>query len=146
ALLLCGAIVVALTARQQTPVEQPPAAGATSAGPIPAEARSPRNANYEIDARLDEDAKTIHGKETIHWRNITDEATTELQFHLYWNAWRDAESTWIRERRLGGNTHTPRSDAWGSIDIQRLRVVAPGRVDEATPRLHFIAPDDGNTA
>ena len=83
ALLLCGAIVVALTARQQTPVEHPPAAGATSAGPIPAEARSPRNANYEIDARPDEDAKTIHGKETIHWRNITDEATTELMTSFY---------------------------------------------------------------
>jgi len=113
--------------------------------PLPG-ARSPRNASYDIDVRLEPADRSLHGHERIRWRNISANPTSELQFHLYWNAWRNAESTWLRERRLGGNTNTPRSDAWGSIDIQRLRVVAPGRVDEATPRLHFIAPDDGNTA
>src|SRR5262245_30502598 len=96
ALLLCVAIVVAVTARQQTPVEQAPASAAAGVA-VPSEGQSPRNANYEIEARLDEEAKTIRGSETIRWRNITATATTELQFHLYWNAWRDAESTWLRE-------------------------------------------------
>jgi len=72
AILLCGAIVVAVTARQQPPVEQPSAGGPTSPAPGATDAESPRNANYEIDARLDEAAKTIHGKETIRWRNITN--------------------------------------------------------------------------
>ena len=89
AILLCGAIVVDVTARQQPPVEQPSAGGPTSPAPVATDARSPRNASYEIDARLDEAAKTMHGKETIRWRNITDLPTNELQFHLYWTAWRD---------------------------------------------------------
>jgi len=113
--------------------------------PLPG-ARSPRNSSYDIDVRLEPADRSLHGHERIRWRNISANPTSELQFHLYWNAWRNAESTWLRERRLGGNTNTPRPDAWGSTDIRLLRVITPGRVDELTPRLHFIAPDDGNTA
>ena len=80
--------------------------------PLPG-ARSPRNASYDIDVRLEPADRSLHGTERIHWRNISANPTSELQFHLYWNAWRNAESTWLRERRLGGNTTTPRTDAWG---------------------------------
>ncbi|MGH9203112.1 MAG: hypothetical protein ACRD2A_17945, partial [Vicinamibacterales bacterium] len=51
--------------------------------PLPG-ALSPRNANYDIDVRLDHSAKTLTGRETIRWRNISRHATSELQFHLYW--------------------------------------------------------------
>ena len=114
--------------------------------PVPG-ARSPRNASYDIDVRLEPGDRSLHGTERIRWRNISANPTSELQFHLYWNAWRNGESTWLRERRLGGNTATPRSDAWGWTDIRQLRVRwADNRIDALTPRLHFIAPDDGNTA
>jgi len=108
-------------------------------------ARSPRNANYEIDVRLDPSGRMLHGRERIRWRNISANQTSELQFHLYWNAWRDGESTWLRERRLAGNTTTPRSDAWASTDIQSLRVTLDRGYD-LRQSLRFISPDDGNTA
>ena len=108
-------------------------------------ARSPRNANYEIDVRLEPSDRTLHGRERIRWRNISANPTSELQFHLYWNAWRNAESTWLRERRLGGNTTTPRPDAWGWTDIKALRVTLDRSYDLAST-IRFIAPDDGNTA
>jgi peptidase M1-like protein len=113
--------------------------------PLPG-ARSPRNASYDIEVRLEPSDRSLRGHERVRWRNISANPTSELQFHLYWNAWRNAESTWLRERRLGGNTTTPRPDAWGATDIRSLRIVTPGHADELTPRLHFIAPDDGNTA
>lgn len=109
-------------------------------------ARSPRNASYDIDVRLEANTRTLHGTERIRWRNISANPTRELQFHLYWNAWRNGESTWLRERRLGGNTTTPRTDAWGGIDIRILQVITPNRIDALTARLHYMAPDDGNTA
>jgi len=109
-------------------------------------ARSPRNASYDIDVRLDPAGRSLHGTERIHWRNISTNSATELQLHLYWNAWRNAESTWLRERRMAGNATTPRSDAWGWTDIRSLRLIKDGRVDDLTDRLHFISPDDGNTA
>lgn len=49
---------------------------------------SPRNASYTIAATLDPQGRTITGTETVVWRNITTTTTTELQFHLYWNAWK----------------------------------------------------------
>jgi peptidase M1-like protein len=109
-------------------------------------ARSPRNASYDINVRLEPRDRSLHGTERIHWRNVSANPTSELQFHLYWNAWRNAESTWLRERRLGGNTTPPRGDAWGWTDIRTLRVIPGGRIDSMAPPLHFIAPDDGNTA
>jgi len=109
-------------------------------------AQSPRNASYDIDVRLEPSDRSLHGTERIRWRNISAHPTRELQFHLYWNAWRNAESTWMRERRLAGNANTPRSDAWGWTDIRQLRVHWSDRIDALTPRLHYIAPDDGNTA
>jgi aminopeptidase N len=106
---------------------------------------SPRNANYEIDVRLDPDAKTLRGRETIHWRNISGQPTTELQFHLYWNAWRDAESTWLRERQLAGLYTKPQDDAWSAIDLSSLRVHnGSGEWTDVTSQSRFIAPDDGN--
>jgi hypothetical protein len=146
ALLVCGALVAAAGARQQPPVEQPPASEAAAPSPVPADARSPRNANYEIDARLDDDAKSIRGRETIRWRNITDQSTSELQFHLYWNAWRDQESTWLRERRMAGLFQPPPADAWSSIDVTSIRLrEASEDIRDLTKNMRFIAPDDGNT-
>ncbi len=109
-------------------------------------ARSPRNANYDIDVRLDHAARTVTGRETIRWRNISANPTHELQFHLYWNAWRSAESTWLRERRLAGVTTAPRSDGWGSTDVSAIHVRQGSSTTGAdlTSQMHFISPDDGN--
>ena len=126
---------------------------AQSLGRSEAGARSPRNANYQIDVRLDHAARTLAGRETIGWRNISSNPTSELQFHLYWNAWRDLESTWLRERRLAPNFSAPRADAWSSVEVTHLRVRQGARFGETSPdwldlrsRQVFIAPDDGNGA
>ena len=65
-----------------------------------AQGLSPRNANYTIDVQLDTEARTLIARETLVWTNITSTSTSELQFHLYYNAWRNTDSTWIREHRL----------------------------------------------
>ena len=72
-------------------------ASVASAG---AQALSPRNANYTIDVKLDTRARTLSARETLVWTNITSAATRELQFHLYYNAWRNDDSTWMREHTL----------------------------------------------
>src|SRR5262245_13082668 len=107
--------------------------------------RSPRNANYDIDVALDTTSRTLRGRETLRWRNISRQDATELQFHLYWNAWRNADSSWMRERRLGGNRRSVRPEAWSAIDITSLRVKqADNSWLDLTSRQRFIAPDDEN--
>jgi hypothetical protein len=112
----------------------------------PAKALSPRNASYSIDARLDHASRTISGRAILTWRNIAAAPTSELRFHLYYNAWRNSESTWMREARLRrGAGPLPRQDDWGWIDVSQLRLLtgATEPVD-LTSHMRFIAPDDGN--
>ena len=103
---------------------------------------SPRNANYTIAARLDSATRTITGSETITWRNITSKPAADLQFHLYWNGWKNTRSTFMRERALGsGNDDSRRRpDEWASIEVTTITVAGSDRT--ATKR--FIAPDDEN--
>jgi hypothetical protein len=124
-------LAVAAMLAVATPLAQAPPPGA----------RSPRNASYTIRARLDPGPHTIEGTERIAWRNITQATAGELQFHLYWNAWRDNRSSWMRERLLTGGRELgerPAADR-GWIDISSLSV------DGAALPFTFIAPDDGNT-
>jgi hypothetical protein len=109
--------------------------------------RSPRNANYSIDATLDPASRTITGTEVITWRNISTNAARELQFHLYWNAWRDDRSTWQRERKLGlqQSPRTVRPQDRSRIDVTSLRLTGGSAPIDLTGQLRFIAPDDGNT-
>ena len=103
---------------------------------------SPRNANYTITARLDPATRTITGSETIKWRNITGRPAADLQFHLYWNGWKNARSTFMRERELAGGTDDPRlrPDDWSHIEITAITVAG----SERTASRRFIAPDDDN--
>jgi len=116
-------------------------------GPLPG-ARSPRNANYSINARLDPATRTITGSEVLTWRNIAQAAAPELRFHLYYNAWRNTDSTWMRERRLGRGTeqHQRPERDWGWTDVTAIRLLGAGSAPplDLTPRARPVAPDDGN--
>jgi hypothetical protein len=109
---------------------------------------SPRNASYTIDVRLDARARTLAGREILRWTNITTAETRELQFHLYYNAWRDDQSTYIKETRQAGgwsNITELKKDELSAIDVSSLKLTTgpPGTVD-LTHAVRFIAPDDGN--
>lgn len=116
------------------------------AGPsLDARQASPRNANYTLIASLQPATRTIAGRGQLTWRNTSTTPASELRFHLYWNAWRDASSTWLREAARAGMRvgSVPESER-GTIDLTALaRVTAEGRED-LLPGARFIAPDDGN--
>ena len=124
---------------QQTPRPLPTA---------PVGRRSARNASYSIDVRLDPEARTLEGREILTWRNTTRRATSELRFHLYYNAWKNTRSTWMREHILSRGTRLasrPPED-WGWIDVTRIRRAATENepaVDLTAEATH-IAPDDDN--
>src|SRR5690606_10532483 len=110
--------------------------------------RSPRNANYVLSARLDPVARTIVGEGHLTWRNTTGTPASELRLHLYWNAWRDTDSTWMHGRQRAGDTdvvHRPAADR-GAIELTDLRILTPAGPADVLDRAAFIAPDDGNTA
>ena len=105
-------------------------------------ALSPRNASYRIQAVLDPATHQILATGTLAWRNISRTTVSELRFHLYWNAWRDAKSSWMREQALARNTVLARRPAEdvGGIEISTLTIAGENLIE----RSRFIAPDDGN--
>jgi hypothetical protein len=109
-------------------------------------ARSPRNASYRLTATLESQTHTLSGTGRLTWRNISHVPATELHFHLYWNAWRNPSSSWMREQILGRNAGLaarPAEDL-GSIDVSTIALVTPAGNQNLRARAKFIAPDDGN--
>ena len=107
---------------------------------------SPRNANYDLDVRLDAVTHTLAGRGLIRWRNIGHAPADSLRMHLYWNAWRDAKSSWLREAALGGaDTSDVRENDWASIDVSELSLVNEGGAAvNLMPGFAFVQPDDAN--
>jgi aminopeptidase N len=109
---------------------------------------SPRNANYDIDVTLDPAARTLTGSEVIEWRNTGDLPAYSLRLHLYWNAFRDTGSTFLRQYAMRGGKESverrPGDFGWMMIrDLQRLDdTLAP--VEDLKPAFRYIQPYDGN--
>ncbi len=133
-----------------TAKQTPPPAVAPAADVAPG-ALSPRNANYRIEARLDTKQRTITGKQWLTWRNLTAASTSELRYHLYYNAFKNSRSTFLRE---GRNTNWfdvqdlsgLRADDWGWTSVTKIELAAPDGTAPAdlTAGRRYIAPDDGN--
>jgi len=104
---------------------------------------SPRNANYNIDVKFNPDKKLINGKMLLNWKNITNDTITELQFHLYLNAFKNSATTFMKGTGGRFKENTARDyekNDWGWVDINSIRKTG----DDLTNNIEFIRPDDGN--
>ncbi len=102
---------------------------------------SPRIANYDIDVKLDAEKKMLHGNETLKWFNKSGDTITELQFHLYLNAFRNHQSTFMKESGGVSRGNKIDKDGWGFIEVNKI-TLASG--EDLTGSMEFIQPDDGN--
>ncbi len=125
--------------------------------PAPPAALSARNANYDIDVRLDTERKILDGREILTWTNTTEHPAPDLQFHLYYNAWRNTESSFLRSVRYRSRDFTDRGDdEWAYSDVKLVQLLGdsgsaekqPAEAPEGQPATvlvpEFIQPDDGN--
>lgn len=81
----------------------------------------PPVASYEITVTLDPQTHTLTGHEVITYHNRSDEALPYLVFHLYLNAFRSADTTFMRE----SHRQAPQHPGWTEID----RLTLAGQVD-----------------
>ena len=119
----------------QTPGPKPEARGATDV------------ANYDIDVTLDPAARTLTGSEVITWRNTGEIPAYSLRLHMYWNAFRNTRSTWMKQRQLAGSNPfaSASADDFGYSTITTLTLVnADGTETDLMPRFRYISPDDQN--
>jgi hypothetical protein len=99
--------------------------------------------HYHIEATLDVQRKAIRGRELLRWKNDSSDRVSELQFHLYLNAFKNSETTFMRESR--GTSRVERFDYqhWGYIEVRSLKIVGG---EDLTRQMEYIQPDDGNPA
>jgi hypothetical protein len=109
--------------------------------PLPG--RSPRNASYSIDVRLDPERHTLLGRLELEWRNDGPEAVSTFPFHLYWNAFRNTGSTTAREGGSRGAPPGHGQDArrFGYAQVKSVRLASGA---DLTPTMRYVQPDDGN--
>ena len=102
---------------------------------------SPRLANYQIDVKLNSVTKKLDGRETLTWRNPSQDVIRELQFHLYLNAFRNEQSTFMRESggQLRGKQldRNAQENPYGFVNILSMKV----RNGESLA-YQFFQPDD----
>ena len=90
---------------------------------------SARTASYRIHATLDEPSREVRGEETLTWHNAGTEPTSTLVFHLYMNAFKNEQSTFLRERE----THASPAIADGKWGFVTTSAVFVDRGDGQTP-------------
>jgi hypothetical protein len=116
----------------------------------PAAAQAPQEAapgpaapglRYEIWVELDAAGKMLLGKEEIVWTNPTADAVPDMLLHLYWNAFKNEDSAFLREaaaESMFSRGAAPDDGEWGWIDITDIRL-ADG--SDLKPGLSYVTPD-----
>lgn len=108
---------------------------------------SPRTASYDIDVTLDPASRTLTGSEVITWRNTGSIAAYSLRLHLYWNAFRHTNSTWMKQRQLAGSKPLAGASErdFGYMTVSSMAFINPdGSETDMMPGFRYISPDDQN--
>ncbi|MCC6463316.1 MAG: M1 family metallopeptidase [Saprospiraceae bacterium] len=106
---------------------------------------SARPANYDIRVTLDDRSKTLTATQTIRFTNTSPEPIQELRMYLYFNAFRNTESSFLKgTSQIFGQGFTDREpNEWGWITVDRIE--REGGAD-LSPNKRYVQPDDGNIA
>ncbi len=133
---IAAAVAVALLAAGAGP------ARARASGVAPAGEGPERVYAITMNATYDPVERTIAGTQHLRWRNTSSVPVTELQFHLYLNAFAGTQTTFFRES--GGQLRGVRipAEKWGWVEVTGMRTSAG---DDLKAGEQFLQPDDGNT-
>ncbi len=77
-----------------------------------------KNVEYAIEALFDTEQNYLIGSERITWKNLNSVSTSEIYFHLYWNAFDDSK----REEIVDETENDPAQTA-GFIGIDQISIL-----------------------
>ena len=113
-------------------------------GGLFAQQETPNRVDYRITARLDGETKVLTGRETLSWRNGTEDTVSDAWFHLYFNAFSNNRSTHLTEARGKLRDHEIQ-DGWGWQRVTAISAVDPasGAEVDLMPSFRYERPDEG---
>ncbi|HEX5413305.1 MAG TPA: M1 family metallopeptidase [Terriglobia bacterium] len=104
--------------------------------------------HYKMSASLYPGTKTVKGHYVLTWWNHTDDAIRDLYFHLYLNAFKNLDSTFMRRDPIAREHDSltdwltiPGKEKWGWEQIDRIQIV---NGSDLTPLITYVHPDDNN--
>lgn len=97
--------------------------------------------NYKIRAKLVPEEKAVKGEEILTWLNDSDQFVSELQFHLYLNAFKNNRSTFMKESKGVHRNFKLDKKNWGYMDVKKIQIKDG---PDLTSTMEYIQPDDGN--
>jgi len=99
-------------------------------------------AGYSIDATLLHGSRKITASEILTWKNTSSSNLDKLRFHLYYNAFKNLKSTFMKESEYYQELKPGASKLkYGEIKITEIRELTGA---DLTGKMRFIAPDDNN--
>lgn len=110
--------------------------------PFYPKALSPRTAHYTIEAKLDHPNRMLYATQTIKLHNPSPAPIKNLRFYLYFNAFKNTESTFLKgtTQIFGQGFGERNAKEWGWVNIDTCR--QDGKNISANMR--FVQPDDQN--
>ena len=104
---------------------------------------SPRIANYKMDIRLDTEAKRLSGKTHLHWKNQSSAPVDHMLFHMYYNAFRNSQSTFFKERGVPEflSSDIDQTCGWGWTHIHAM---TDQYGNDLSQGMSYVHPDDDN--
>lgn len=96
---------------------------------------------YHIGVHYDEKKHILIGEQTVTWKHPGKKPVNELYLHLYPNAFRSPETTFMKES--GGKLRDSRmkTGSFGSMTVSSVKTLDG---EDVTHRMSFVQPDDGN--
>ncbi|MDH3590640.1 MAG: M1 family metallopeptidase, partial [Planctomycetota bacterium] len=106
--------------------------------------RSERVVHYTIEAELLPKEKVVRGQMDLVWRNPSSVPVDHIYVHLYLNAFKDRDSTYMRESEGAGKAGA----TWDKRHPGFIEIASMTREDGVElwtdENRAFVAPDDGN--
>ena len=116
--------------------------GFSQCNPQFAQPLSARNANYIIKVTLDDKGKKIDATQKVQFTNHSPEPIRELRFYLYFNSFKNTESSFLKGApNIFGQSFKDRTaDEWGWIEVEKISQAGA----DLSAKKHYIQLDDGN--
>jgi len=109
-----------------------------------AEQLSARIANYDINVRLDVESKMLYGHTVLNWNNPSADVVEDLQFHMYYNAFKNSESTFMKERGIFDGILGNANDNDCRWSYTTIISMEDEYGNQLVNNMKYIQPDDGN--
>ncbi len=95
----------------------------------------------KMEATFEPEGRSIKGHERLRWRNTSSVPISELQFHLYLNAFNSNHTTFFRES--GGQLRGVKipKDKWAWIEVTSMKTAGGADLKAGE---QYIQPEDGN--